>query len=84
MTQQELIEKINTVLADEFEVEQEVITPDAPLLETLDLDGSRLQGAEDFSGLLRPDHQPDEWQITTNGGADARAADLSDTVSSSS
>ena len=37
MTQQELIEKINTVLADEFEVEQEVITPDAPLLETLDL-----------------------------------------------
>ena len=29
MTQQELIEKINTVLADEFEVEQEVITPDA-------------------------------------------------------
>ena len=36
MTQQELIEKINTVLADEFEVEQEVITPDAPLLETLD------------------------------------------------
>ena len=25
-------------LADEFEVEQEVITPDAPLLETLDLD----------------------------------------------
>ena len=38
MTQQELIEKINTVLAGEFEVEQEVITPDAPLLETLDLD----------------------------------------------
>ena len=67
MTQQELIEKINTVLADEFEVEQEVITPDAPLLETLYLD-----------------HQPDEWQLTTNGGADARAADLSDTVSSSS
>ena len=33
MTQQELIEKINTVLADEFEVEQEVITPDAPLLD---------------------------------------------------
>ena len=37
MTQQELIEKINTVLADEFEVEQEVITPDAPLLDSLDL-----------------------------------------------
>ena len=102
MTQQELIEKINTVLADEFEVEQEVITPDAPLLETLDLDsldlvdvvvlvdknfGVTLTGP-DFKELktflLRPDHQPNEWQITTNGGADARAADLSDTVSSSS
>lgn len=104
MTQQELIEKINTVLADEFEVEQEVITPDAPLLETLDLDsldlvdvvvlvdknfgvtltGPDFKEPEDLSGLLRPDHQPNEWQITTNGGADARAADLSDTVSSSS
>ena len=65
MTQQELIEKINTVLADEFEVEQEVITPDAPLLETLDLDsldlvdvvvlihqnfGIKLQGP-DFAGI---------------------------------
>ena len=38
LPQQALIEKINTVLADEFEVEQEVITPDAPLRETLDLD----------------------------------------------
>ena len=46
MTQQELIEKINTVLADEFEVEQEVITPDAPLLETLDLDLSLIHISE--------------------------------------
>ena len=38
MTEQELIEKIDTVLADEFEVDRQVITPDAPLLETLDLD----------------------------------------------
>ena len=37
MTEQELIEKINTVLADEFEVDRTTITPEAPLLETLDL-----------------------------------------------
>ena len=37
MTQQELIEKINTVLADEFEVEQEVITPETLDLDSLDL-----------------------------------------------
>ena len=36
MTEQELIEKIDTVLADEFEVDR--TTPEAPLLETLDLD----------------------------------------------
>ena len=41
MTQQELIEKINTDLADEFEGEQEVSTPDAPLLETCLLYTSR-------------------------------------------
>ena len=38
MTEQELIEKIDTVLADEFEVARTTITPEAPLLETLDLD----------------------------------------------
>ena len=37
MTEQELIEKIDTVLADEFEVDRTTITPEAPLLETLDL-----------------------------------------------
>ena len=36
MTEQELIEKIDTVLADEFD--RTTITPEAPLLETLDLD----------------------------------------------
>ena len=36
MTEQELIEKIDTVLADE--VDRTTITPEAPLLETLDLD----------------------------------------------
>ena len=55
MTQQELIEKINTVLADEFEVEQEVITPDAPLLETLDLDSLDLVDKNFGVTLTGPD-----------------------------
>ncbi len=33
-----LIERINNSLADEFEVDVETITPDAPLMQTLDLD----------------------------------------------
>lgn len=61
MEKQELIEKINSALADEFEVEESVITPDAPIKETLELDslslvdlvaliesnfGIKIQGAE--------------------------------------
>ena len=38
METQNKIEKINSILAEEFEIEQEVITADAPLRETLDLD----------------------------------------------
>jgi len=38
MTREEIVDKLKTVLADEFEVDAEVITPDAPLMETLDLD----------------------------------------------
>ncbi|GAB2659867.1 phosphopantetheine-binding protein [Flavihumibacter cheonanensis] len=38
MTEQEIIEKINHFLAEEFEVEPEKITPDAHLKETLELD----------------------------------------------
>lgn len=38
MTREEIIEKINSVLAEEFEVEESVISPDAPLMKTLDLD----------------------------------------------
>lgn len=38
MTRSELIDKINQVLIEEFEVDGSVITPDAPLLESLDLD----------------------------------------------
>ncbi len=33
-----LIEKINTILAEEFEVDASIIKPEAPLMETLDLD----------------------------------------------
>ena len=42
MERQELIGKINSALADEFEVEESVITPDAPIKETLELDSLRL------------------------------------------
>ncbi|MBA3705256.1 MAG: acyl carrier protein, partial [Bacteroidetes bacterium] len=38
MKQEEIIEKINGFLADEFEVDREKIKPDANLRETLDLD----------------------------------------------
>jgi len=32
------IERINSILAEEFEIEQDIISDDAPLRETLDLD----------------------------------------------
>ena len=38
MNREEIIEKIREVLAEEFEVEIEVIQPDAHLIETLDMD----------------------------------------------
>lgn len=38
MANQELIEKINTVLSEEFEVDIEAITPDANIKSTLELD----------------------------------------------
>lgn len=38
MTNEEIFKKLVEVLADEFEVDAETITPDAPLMETLDLD----------------------------------------------
>lgn len=37
MTNEEIIEKIRTTLAEEFEVDIDVIQPDAPLMETLGL-----------------------------------------------
>ena len=42
MERQKLIGKINSALADEFEVEESVITPDAPIKETLELDSLSL------------------------------------------
>ena len=42
MEKQELIEKINSALADEFEVEESVITFEAPIKETLELDSLSL------------------------------------------
>ena len=42
MERQELIGKINSALSDEFEVEESVITPDAPIKETLELDSLSL------------------------------------------
>lgn len=38
MTKEEIIENINGFLVDEFEVEVEIIKPEAPLKETLELD----------------------------------------------
>ena len=38
MTNEEIIEKINNILAEEFEVDKNIIKPDAPLMRTLELD----------------------------------------------
>lgn len=42
MERQELISKVNEVLAEEFEVEVSAITPDANIKETLELDSLSL------------------------------------------
>lgn len=42
MTREEIIEKVATTLSEEFEVEQEVITPDAVIYDTLQLDSLSL------------------------------------------
>ena len=38
MTREEIIAEINAELAEEFEIEESAITPDAPIYETLELD----------------------------------------------
>lgn len=68
MTNEEIIEKIRTTLAEEFEVDIDVIQPDAPLMETLELDsldlvdmvvlveknfGFNVTG-QDFAGIKTP------------------------------
>lgn len=66
MTKEALIEKINEVFADEFEVEKTIIDPDKPLMQTLELDSLDLvdmvvliennfgykMTAEDFKGMV--------------------------------
>ncbi len=42
MTRQEIIEQVNNMLAEEFEVEQSEFTPDAILKDTLELDSINL------------------------------------------
>lgn len=38
MEEQQLIEKVRDILAEEFEVDRDLMTEDAPLMSTLDLD----------------------------------------------
>jgi len=38
MTEPEIIERVNSFLAEEFEVDEKVISPEGSLKETLDLD----------------------------------------------
>ncbi len=42
MTRQEIIEQVNSLLEEEFEVEQSEFTPEASLKETLQLDSINL------------------------------------------
>ena len=42
MTREEIIEQVNSMLAEEFEVEESEFTPDANLKETLQLDSINL------------------------------------------
>lgn len=59
MEKQELIEKINSTLAKEFEVEESVITPDASIKDALDLDSLSLV---DMVALI-----DDEFGVKING-----------------
>ena len=49
MEKEQIIKKMNAILADEFEVEEEIITPEAPIKETLHLDSLSLV---DMIGLV--------------------------------
>ncbi|GHT69514.1 acyl carrier protein [Bacteroidia bacterium] len=66
MNKEEIIVKINAILVDEFEIEESLIEPDKPLMETLELDSLDLvdlvvliennfgykMKAEDFAGMI--------------------------------
>ncbi|MGM9749365.1 MAG: acyl carrier protein [Candidatus Cryptobacteroides sp.] len=60
MEKQELIEKINSTLAKEFEVEESVLTPEASIKDTLELDSLSLV---DMVALI-----DDEFGVKINGG----------------
>lgn len=59
MTKEEIISKVNALLAEEFEVEESVITPDANIKKTLELDSLSLV---DLVALI-----DGEFGIKTNG-----------------
>ncbi|MDR1783805.1 MAG: phosphopantetheine-binding protein [Dysgonamonadaceae bacterium] len=66
MNKEELIAKINAVLAEEFEIDESIIAPEKPLMETLELDSLDLvdmvvmvennfgykMKSDDFTGLV--------------------------------
>ncbi|MDR1203339.1 MAG: phosphopantetheine-binding protein [Tannerellaceae bacterium] len=66
MANTELIDKINEKLSEEFEIDKELIRPDAPLMQTLELDSLDLVDmvvlieqnfgltlkAQDFAGIV--------------------------------
>ena len=54
MTREEIIEKVNTLLAEEFEVEASTPTPDANVKETLSLDSLSLV---DLVALIQQTYQ---------------------------
>lgn len=54
MTREEIIEKVNTLLAEEFEVEASTLTPDANVKETLLLDSLSLV---DLVALIQQTYQ---------------------------
>ncbi len=59
MTKAEITSKVNALLAEEFEVEESVITPDANIKKTLELDSLSLV---DLVALI-----DNEFGIKTNG-----------------
>ena len=54
MTREEIIEKVNTLLAEEFEVEASTLTPGANVKETLSLDSLSLV---DLVALIQQTYQ---------------------------